>query len=308
MIFLKIHFVNRDLLEENQGYQLSFKSKVGVMILSLAVASAATFGITSHIQEKETLEDVAISYTADVSLDDVNSMNLILNDGDCSDVFFQEVVHYLEEDGIHVQATKNFENINQDNSCVITLDQQYSAGRSTLIFAPYDNTRLGNSDSLAVAVHTAFDQNGFFVSDILCGKSGFEEDEDGNVLTIVPTRTEKAIDSDLNTSFTVISFGTSNLNAEWVAKSIENALARQRYYLDHYDHGTDLVYRANKGEDIDMVAEYFGTDSKTLKGFNHMKIDDFNGSQGIVNPSVKDMEVFNKYSMLQIDGEKTRAY
>ena len=305
---MKIHFVNRDLLKENQGYHFGAKSKVGVMLLSLAVASAVTAGVTEHFIHRDVVEEVAIPYIANVSLEDINQMNIILNDGDCSDAFFQEVVDYLEKDGIHVQATKHCVGITQDNSTVITLDQQYSAGRSTLIFAPYDNTRLGNSDSLAIATHAAFEQNGFFVSDILCGKVGFEEDENGQIHSTLPTKTEKSIDSDLNTSFTVISFGTNNLNAEWVAKSIESALSRQKYYLDHCDHQTDLVYRASKGDDLEVVAEYFGSDAKTLKNFNHMKDTNFMDAQGVINPTVGDIEVFNKYSILQIDGEKTRAY
>ena len=54
-----------------------------------------------------------------------NNSNIIINDNDCSDTLFQMVCDKLREDGIIFQVTSNGVNIDQDNSTVITLDQQY---------------------------------------------------------------------------------------------------------------------------------------------------------------------------------------
>ena len=94
---------------------------------------------------------------------------------------------------------------------------------------------------------------------------------------------------------------------EKVAKSIENGLARHRYYLDHCDNPTDLIYRANVQDSIDVVADYFGTDTNQLKSYNHID-STFRESQAVINPDVVHFDVFNRNSLFEINGVKTRAY
>lgn len=310
MIITKINFQNKDLLNGNNCYKTNRKSKIGTMVLSLALAAAVTAGINSNINkaDREIYEPYIAPFNASVSVSDINSMNIILNDSDCGNTFFTDVVEILREDGLTVETTSDCMDINKDNCTVITLDHMYSAGECTVIFAPYDNTRLGNSDSLAVSMRSAFDQNGFLVSSILCSQVGYEELENGDVSPYVPTSTEKAIDSDRTTSFVTISFGTQNNNAEWVAKSIENGLARQKYYLDNYDNQTDLIYRASSSDSLEAVSDYFGTDKHSLKSYNSLDSEDLYDSQAIVNSSIKDYPVFNRNSVFDIDGNKTKAY
>ena len=77
--------------------------------------------------------------------------------------------------------TRDSENIDVDNAVVITLDQEYMAGPATVVFAPLENGRIGNSDALALAAQKAFYEKGFLVDGILCGQMGFRENEDGSV-------------------------------------------------------------------------------------------------------------------------------
>ena len=279
--------------------------------MAVIVAASATGGVVHHFLSKDKLDEIdsmLSAFSADVSIDDINSMNLILNDNDCSDTFFQDITNQLREDGVQLTITRDGNNINENNSTIITLDQQYSAGPGTLIFAPYNNTRVGQSDSLALAMNAAFAQNGFTVGEILCGQIGYKQDEDGIVHTFFPTDTESAIDEAYDSSFVTISFGTQNQSGEWVAKSIENGLARQNYYLKSDDSSSDLIYRANSEDSLEDVANYFGSDVPQLKGFNHMKDSTFTDYQTIVNPAVENMSSFDKTGMFQINGQKTRVF
>ncbi len=298
-----------DNIDESSQYKLKRKKKLGI-IVSIVSIGALVSGLASINNSTKDVQKINFSMptSSNISSDEINDMNIIINDSDCSDKFFNDVCDVLIKDGIEFSTTKNCVDINKDNCTVITLDQQYSSGASTLIFAPYNNTRLGNSDSLAVAMKTAFDQNCFFVDNILCSQVGFEQDSLGNVRYNVATDTEKAIEDDKDASFVTISFGTTNNNAEWTAKSIENGLARQKYYLDNFDNGSDLVYCANQTDSIEDISKYFGVDATNLVKYNSIKDNKIADTQAIVNPNVESMDVFNKNYLFEIDNQKTRAY
>ena len=231
---------------------------------------------------------------------DSTPMNIIINDNDCSDGFFREVCTLLIKDGIVFSTTKGCNGIDIDGSTVITLDQQYNSGDSPMIFAPYDNTRTGYSDSLVLSVQAAFNQNGETINKLYCGKVGYYEDENGNINKSCPTETEQAIDSLSEVSFVTIALGTNCKDPELIAEVIKNALIRQKYYLDNYDKNADLVYRANKNDSIENVAEYFSSDTRSLSIVNNIKDSAFQDSQAIINPNVIGMPVFDKNSVFKL--------
>ena len=303
---MKINLKNNDYFKENKKLDLKAIAKGGMIVAIAATIGGIYTGIS--LKNKNNNDMVYEDVVLDVSTETVNDLNIIINDNNCSDAFFQEVCDNLKDDGIEITITKDDENINVDNAVIITLDQQYSSGSSTLIFAPYDNTRIGNSDSLTLAMQSAFLQNGFLAEEIIPGKLGFREDDNGNVINLVPTETEEALSETCDSSFVTISFGTHNVNAEWVAKSIENGLARQSYYVNNYDIGTDLLYRADSGEDISIVADYFKSSVHDLTSYNNLTGNETNSSMVIINPNVSNMTVFNKNTQLKIDDVKTRAY
>lgn len=306
---MKINLGNADYFDGKNIFSLRRKIKKGMAILSTAaVMGGSLAGCGYHSLGDNTSNMVSKEISASVSKERINEMNLILNDKDCSDTFFDEVCTKLEEDGISFERTKDGNDISTDNDVIVTLDQQYSSGSDTIIFAPHNNARLGNSDSLALAMQAAFQQNGFLGNKIACGKIGYREDENGNVSRSIPTDTEEALENDSDISFVTISFGTQNINSQWVAKSIENGLARQIYYLDNYDSDTDLIYRASLDDSVEVIADYFNSDVSSLNNFNgingHVAVD----SQAIINPNVGNMDVFNSNSQFSIDEVKTRAY
>lgn len=306
---MKVNVKDSNYFDESKRLNLKKVAKRGFMLAStLLVVSSSIGGCGIENKHDDELNSMVSYLDTNVSLDEVNDMNIIINDSDCSDTFFEDVCAKLSDDGLIFTVSRNNENINKDNSTVVTLDHQYSSGSDTIIFAPYNNTTVGNSDSLALSMQAAFKQNGFLGNNIVCGKVGYREDENGNIVTSIPTETEEALDADSDTSFVTISFGTQNTNSEWVAKSIENGLARQRYYLNNYDTGSDLVYRASSTDDVEVIADYFNSDVNTLNRFNNIDSNTLFDSQAIINPEVEKMDVFNQNSKLSIGNVKTRAY
>lgn len=306
----KINFYS-DNLKDNETYKTSRRGAVATRIASLFLAAAISLGVSNFVKvEPANNGDISLrpAYTVLTTSDEINDMNIIINDGDCGNAFFSEVVQTLQDDGLKVTTTSNFQNINQDNSVVITLDQQYSAGPGTVILAPFNNTRVGYSDSLAICMQSAFNQNGFLADEISCGQIGYEKDENGNVSYMVPSSTERAIDVDKDTSFVTISFGTSSTNSSLVAKSIENGLSRYHHFLQGAHTESDLIYRASESDSLDAVADYFGTSTDKLKDANNIGQENLTDSQTVINPSVKEMGVFDSKSEFYLDGNETKKY
>lgn len=278
---MKIDIINPDLLKNGKKKMLSRKIKKGIIIAALVVG-IPTLMFSSKKRDEfnnppagpEEFSDVVLEDPISVSLDEVNSMNIIINDNDCSDIFMENIYNKLQEDGIIFSTTKNSENINVDDAVVITLDQQYISGPGMVILAPYDNDRLGNSDALALAANTAFYENGFFTDGIESGKRGFKEDVTGVVMERVPSNTEEKIDNTKNTSFVTICFGTDNVNTDLVASSIENMLIRYHSYINNDDIKEDLIYR--------------------------------DGDKTIKNPSVKNIREFNSKVPVKSSFETTK--
>lgn len=239
-----------------------------------------------YIENKKNDGSLSLAF----SINDINNMNVILYDNDCGNTFFQAVVEKLRNDGINLTVAKTNDDINCNRATIIALDEQYSSGPETIIFAPYNNTRVGFSDSLAIAMYLGFVQNGIQVKQIECGQRG---SINGNGLAVGPTNTEKSISDGCNSSFVTISLGTEKHEPNDVAVSIENGLIRQLIYLNSDDHQTDLIYRANSKDELANVAEYFGTTSDCLKKYNKMKSNSFNQSQTVINPYVEQMPAFS---------------
>ena len=236
-----------------------------------------------------------------IPVEEIESLNVIIQNNDCGDSFFQKVCDILEEDHIPFKEVSGplWEDI--DNSTIVTLDMQYSAGSGTLIFAPVDNTRAGYSDSLALAMKAGLKESGIENLYIVSGMTGFREDEFGNVSQYVPTPTEEEVGNHLNTNFVTISFGTYNVEPKKVAKGIESGLARHKCYLNNYDAGTDLIYKSRSGEEVSVVADYFSTSVKDLCSYNRIKAMDALEERAVVNPNVQQMDVFKSTVPFQIE-------
>ena len=303
---MKIHYINNPYLEEHQNLSMKQISKTGALIAAALVAGNLLLS-SIHAAPVERVP-ISIPVILNVPSESINSMNIIINDDQCSDSFFQEVCSELQKDGLVFEVTSNNQNINQDNHVVITIDQQYHSGTSNYIFSPFDNTRLGESDSLALAMKAGLEECGLKEGEIVSGRIGYRIDENGNVQHQVPTPTEEAINPNYDTSFVTISLGTDCNDPVMVAKGIESGLSRQKYYLEHYDLQTDLLYRSDYGESVQVVADYFGSSVRDLNRMNNLRDEDTLRSQTIINPSVSSIPTFNKDSQFLIQFEANKPY
>ena len=303
---MKIHNINNQYLEENQSLSVKQVAKTGILLATaLLIGNLAISAINTSPRERV---PIPIPVILNVPSESINSMNIIINDDQCSDSFFQEVCAQLKKDGLVFEVTSGNQNINQDNHVVITIDQQYHSGTSNYIFSSFDNTRLGESDSLALAMKAGLEECGLQDGEIVSGRIGYRIDENGNVQHQIPTPTEEAINPNYDTSFVTISLGTDCNDPVMVAKGIESGLARQKYYLEHYDLQTDLLYRSDYGESVQVVADYFGSSVRALNQMNDLKEEDTLRSQTIINPSVSSIPTFNKDSQFLIQFEASKTY
>lgn len=247
-----------------------------------------------------------------ISLDDVNSLNIIINNNKCSDAFFSDVCRKLEDDDIHFSRRGNCDGIDVDNAVVITLDELYLSGSGMSFFAPYDNERLGESDALALAMETGFKEGGFATDGVSSGKIGYKEAKTGGFQTKVPTLTEDAIDSSKNTSFVTISFGTDIPSSEEVAAGIENGLARFIYYNRNKPYGEDLIYRVEAGNVMgDVEGRFYGNSATVINSYNGLsdnKSNDVYMDDTLLNPDIAKFEAFNQECKISLGMDKANRY
>ena len=315
---MKIDVRSRELLEgKKKKYRLSHKFKVGLVTAALVLGIPGMMFLNSKNNRNETkdfgnpppgieeYQDVILEDAVEGDLDQINKLNIIIDDGDCSDTFMAEVYDELEKDGIKFKKSNKANNINYDNSVVITLDQQYVSGPGVLVIAPRDNKRIGNSDALALAMDTALYEKGFITDGIECGVRGFRE-EDGRVVNRVPSKTEDKINKKYNTSFVTIAFGTDNINAELVVEAIENGLTRYNSYIQT-NSKEDLIYWASDDNDINMYAEMFNTTAERIRLTNKITGEVVPVDTTVKNPRVDLIRQFNNTVPVNLkDIEKTK--
>lgn len=243
-------------------------------------------------------EPVTVSDSISVSLADINDLNIIINDNECSNLFIESICQQLDMDGIEYTFTNQSDGLDIQDAVVITLDQQYVAGPRVAIIGAYQNNRNDNSDALALALDTAFKANGIDSDGIFCGRRGYRQDNQG-ISTRIPTPTEEAIPDDTNTSFVTIAFGTNTPSAEEIATVIEEGLGRYVAYISGKKTG-DLIYRAQSYDTLGSVANRFGTAEFEVSNFNNLdKL--IPSDEAIINPVEYNSSSFNAYIPVHIE-------
>lgn len=301
----KIDVKNLDAFKNEKKLKLSKKPMVGIIITCLVMG----LFYSQYYQKNNVPNDpIAVVTPAEnpleISIDQVNSLNVIINNSNCSDSFVNAVAEELKENGIDFTLTNGEENIDVNGAVVITLDQQYISGPGMIVLAPYDNNRAGNSDALALAIKTGFYETGFFADEIQCGKMGYQQLDDGTVVERIPTETEDAISADKDTSFVTICFGTQNNNAELVGKAIKLSLARYANYVTYENYGLDLIYRTEIGDTLDSVSAKTGI-AKSDIADDGILLD----NTTIITAGVSNLESFDRSNPVDLGGvEKTSWY
>lgn len=236
-----------------------------------------------------------------VSLTHINSLNIFINDSECSGAFIESIYQSLDRDGIRYSFSRKEENLNIDDAVIITLDQQYVSGPKVSIIGPYNNNRSDNSDALALAMHTAFNSRNIDNDGIFCGKRGYRQENSG-ISTRIPTPTEEAVLSSTNTSFVTIAFGTNTPDAEEIACAIKEGLGRYIAYISTNTH-IDLLYRTEPSDTLDGLAQKFETTSFDVSNTNNLG-ETIPSDQAIINPEALRTRVFDNETPVIIS-EKT---
>ena len=138
------------------------------------IVSASACGVkedtSSDLDNQPGISDVNTDY---VSINDINALNVIINDNDCSDIYTENICQELEKRGLKFSFTRENEGINVNDALVITLDQQYYGGPGVVVLAPYENEGNNVSDALACAIEKEFSEDGIKMDGIFCGRTGY---------------------------------------------------------------------------------------------------------------------------------------
>ena len=300
---MSINLKNIEPFTGDKSLNLKQIAKSGI-IITIAVAEIATCSaMLTGCEYQDTGSTVWVGESIEamnVSLEQVNDLNVIINNSNCSDSFVGDIIDELNDNGIKYTLTAREKDIDVNGAVVITLDQQYISGPGMVVLAPYENNRNGNSDALALAMQAGFNEKGFFADEIQCGKMGYQQLEDGTVVEQIPSETEAAISPSYDTSFVTLCFGTSNNNAELVGKSIKLALARYTNYVTNENAGIDLIYRSEIGDTVEEVASKTGVDAFEITT-DGVLLDDTT----VINSGVKKLDSFDRRSPVNLGGKES---
>ena len=227
-----------------------------------------------------------------ITLDDLNSLNIIINDSDCSNSFMNAICEDLIEKGLKFQYSNNENNFTTDHAVIISLDQQYISGPKMVVLAPYKNRKDDKSDQLALAANAAFQNAGIESGGICCGKKGFRKTGHNSIATRIPSATEDAI-KDNETSFVDVCFGTKTPTFEQVSQGIIGTLMRFCAYSEKKDNNNDFIYRTESNDTIDVVAQKLNTTLNQLSSANVLP-DVLTADVAIINPVSTTFDCFNK--------------
>lgn len=286
--------VNEEYFRKNYRRRRKVKRTNHIpQLIAGGLAAITIFGAGSLLKGKPAEEVPTISYVdtivdertaPDVTVDEINALNIIINDGDCNDTFIENICQELEKSGIKFSFTRDAENVNVDNSVVVTLDQQYISGNNMAVLGQYENGKNNDSDVLAIAMNGAFSSSN---DGIYAGRRCFRADSYGGVTTRVPTSTEDAIDKD-DVAFVTLCFGTNHSDPTIIANHIVDGLGRFAAYRNEMKMkpelaDVDLIYRASTGDSEWGLAEEFGCNVSDIK----TKSDMLQADDAIENPKAK---------------------
>lgn len=210
-------------------------------------------GSLMDLSSKQDMTDVNTllhNQTIKVNVNQINDLNLILNDNDCGNAFFHEIIEALESKGLKITTSKQNDDLMYENATVITLDQQMIAGEGVAFIGPCKAGTANNSEALLKSMQMTFQQQGWS-TDSFAGVMKYLPNNSDEVYRAVPSDTENSVLPD--STYITISFGTMSpgFDASKVADDITLSLARYQHYLanDSKDvtiaSNPDVVKQAN---------------------------------------------------------------
>lgn len=284
--------------KSNKISQLIAGGLAAITIFSVGAVLGGKDNDKATISEPIKIEDVVPEKDVEVTLEQINALNVIINDNGCDDNFIEGVCWRLSENGVKFKFSRNNEAIDVDDSVVISLDQEYitddkvANGVYKEVLAPYENGASNDSDALAVAMSKSSGDTTIF-----CGKKYY-----GDYLDRMPTSTESAIGKDKNTAQVTLCFAKDSISPYSVGDNITSALGKYAVYKSE-NLDVDLLFRA--GAECNSawgLAEKFGCSVEDVRSYNDIESPELN--QAVLNPAIKGMKAFSGHVKV-VDGTKT---
>ena len=224
---------------------MKLKKKIGkIVALGALTGVIIANGQKDPSDVNNDLDSMVSDSTLEVSIDDINdNLSLIINDNDCGNAFFEDFCQSLEEQGIEFLTSQANDNLDYENSTVITLDQQMVAGEGIALVGPQKDGTANHSEALLMSMLVTLHNDGWDANAI-AGISQYQSLDNGDVIyTTVPSPTEQmATKSDAQIT---VAIGTMPTDAttEKLAKDVTVALGRYSHYL------------MNDAKDVEIIAD-----------------------------------------------------
>lgn len=206
----------------------------------IAGAISGASGATSDRQLNNGADTLLSDHTVEVSINDINDLNLIFNDNDCGNAFFNEICEALKNKGLQFTTSKQNDNLMYEKATVITLDQQMIAGEGVAFIGPCQAGTANHSEALLKSMQMTFHQRGWD-TDSLAGVMQYVPYNEEEVYNAVPSDTENAVLPD--STYITVSFGTmpEGFEVEKVAEDTLLSLARYQHYLEDDSENVAVV-------------------------------------------------------------------
>ena len=224
---------------------MKLKKKIGkIVALGALTGVIIANGQKDPSDVNNDLDSMVSDSTLEVSIDDINdNLSLIINDNDCGNAFFEDFCQSLEEQGIEFLTSQANDNLDYENSTVITLDQQMVAGEGIALVGPQKDGTANHSEALLMSMLVTLHNDGW-EANAIAGISQYQSLDNGDVIyTTVPSPTEQmATKSDAQIT---VAIGTMPTDAttEKLAKDVTVALGRYSHYL------------MNDAKDVEIIAD-----------------------------------------------------
>ena len=213
---------------------MKLKKKIGkIVALGTLTGVIIANGQKDPSDVNNDLDSMVSDNTLEVSIDDINdNLSLIINDNDCGNAFFEDFCQSLEEQGIEFRTSRSNDNLDYENSTVITLDQQMVAGEGIALVGPQKDGTANHSEALLMSMLVTLHNDGW-EANAIAGISQYQSLDNGDVIyTTVPSPTEQAATK--SDAQITLAIGTMPADAtiDKLAKDVTVALGRYSNYFD----------------------------------------------------------------------------
>lgn len=234
------------------------------------ILAGALSGVPSPSLEQEAKQNADTllpDHTVEVSIDDINDLNLIFNDNDCGNAFFSEVCESLKDKGLQFTTSKQNDNLIYENATVITLDQQMIAGEGVAFIGPCQAGTANHSEALLKSMQMTFHQRGWD-TDSLAGVMQYVPYNEEEIYNAVPSDTENAVLPD--SAYITVSFGTmpEGFEVEKVAEDTLLSLARYQHYLEYDSKNVTVVENPEVPKPVNDNHYFFSDQINYAPSFN----------------------------------------